>query len=79
MKKYLFKKAVVLGGSKGLGANIAKKLAKLPIKEIIRCSSKDVDTSNIKSVDIFCKKNPIVDIIILNTDNTFTTIIYSGQ
>ena len=67
MKKYLFKKAIVLGGSKGLGANIAANLEELPIKEIIRCSSKDVDTSNLESVDNFCKKNPVVDIIILNT------------
>lgn len=67
MKKYLFKKAIVLGGSKGLGANIAANLEELPIKEIIRCSSKDVDTSNLESVDNFCKKNPFVDIIILNT------------
>ena len=48
MKKYLFKKAIILGGSKGLGANIASKLEELPIKEIIRCSSKDVDSSNLK-------------------------------
>ena len=67
MKKYLFKKAIILGGSKGLGANIASKLEELPIKEIIRCSSKDVDSSNLKSVNNFCKKNPITDIIILNS------------
>ena len=67
MKKYLFKKAIVLGGSKGLGANIAKKLEELSIKEVAKCSSKDIDTSNLKSVESFCKKNPIVDIIILNT------------
>ena len=67
MKKYLFQKAIVLGGSKGLGANIAKKLEELSIKEVIKCSSKDIDTSNLKSVENFCKKNPIVDIIILNT------------
>ena len=67
MQKYIFKKAIVLGGSKGLGANIAKKLEELSIKEVVRCSSKDVDTSDLKSVENFCKKNPIVDIIILNT------------
>ncbi len=67
MKKYLFKKAIILGGSKGLGANIASKLEELAIKEIIRCSSKDIDTSNLKSVNNFCKKNPIADIIILNS------------
>lgn len=67
MQKYIFKKAIVLGGSKGLGANIAKKLEELSIKEVIKCSSKDIDTSNLESVESFCKKNPIVDIIILNT------------
>ena len=67
MQKHIFKKAIVLGGSKGLGANIAKKLEELSIKEVIKCSSKDIDTSNLESVESFCKKNPIVDIIILNT------------
>lgn len=66
-KKYLFKKAIVLGGSKGLGANIVKNLNKISIKEIVACSSKDIDTSNLKSVEIFCKKHPVADIIVLNT------------
>ena len=67
MKKYLFKKAVILGGSKGLGASIYKNLKRLNIREVISCSSKDIDTSDLKSVDSFCKKHPIIDIIVLNT------------
>ncbi len=42
-------------------------LEKLSIKEVVKCSSKDIDTSDLKSVDSFCKKNPIVDIIVLNS------------
>jgi len=66
-KKYLFNKAIVLGGSKGLGANISQNLKKLSIKEVISCSSKDVDTSKIESVNKFCQKHSTTDIIILNT------------
>lgn len=67
MKKFHFKKALVLGGSKGLGANIVKNLKKTSIKEIIACSSKDIDTSNLDSIESFCKKHQTVDVIILNT------------
>tara|TARA_B100001057_G_C22628649_1_gene863496 strand:+ start:160 stop:828 length:669 start_codon:yes stop_codon:yes gene_type:complete len=66
-KKYHFNKAIILGGSKGLGANISQNLKKLSIKEIIICSSKDIDTSKIESVNAFCKKHSSTDIIILNT------------
>ena len=67
MKKFYFKKAIVLGGSKGLGANIVKNLKKSSIKEVFACSSKDIDTSNLKTVQSFCKKHPVADIIVLNT------------
>jgi 3-oxoacyl-[acyl-carrier protein] reductase len=66
-KKYLFNKAVILGGSKGIGRAIYLDLKKLKIRTIVSCSSKDIDTSNIKSVQSFAKKHPIVDIIVLNT------------
>ena len=66
-KKYLFNKAVILGGSKGIGRAIYLDLKKLKIKKIVKCSSKDIDTSNIKSVQSFAKKHPVVDIIVLNT------------
>ena len=66
-KKYLFNKAVILGGSKGIGRAIYLDLKKLKIKSIVKCSSKDIDTSNIVSVRSFAKKHPVVDIIVLNT------------
>jgi len=66
-KKYLFNKAIILGGSKGIGRAIYLHLKKLKIKTIVKCSSKDIDTSNIKSVQSFVKKHPVVDIIVLNT------------
>ena len=66
-KKYLFNKAIFLGGSKGIGRAIYSSLKKLKIKNIIKCSSKDIDTSNIESVKLFAKKHPLVDVIVLNT------------
>ena len=66
-KKYLFEKAIILGSSKGLGKSIYLNLKKLKIKNIIKCSSKNIDTSNIESVISFAKKHPVADIIILNT------------
>ena len=66
-KKYLFNKAVILGGSKGIGRAIYLDLKKLKIKTVVKCSSKDIDTSNIESVRSFAKKHPVVDIIVLNT------------
>jgi len=66
-KKYLFNKAIVLGGSKGLGENVVSNLKKLNIQDVISCSSEDIDTSNLSSVNMFCKKHPIADILILNT------------
>ena len=58
-KKYLFNKAVILGGSKGIGRAIYLDLKKLKIKTVVKCSSKDIDTSNIESVRSFAKKHPV--------------------
>ena len=43
------KKAIVIGGSKGIGAKIAKELKKLKIKTLA-CSRKEIDTSSLESV-----------------------------
>ena len=61
-----FKKAIVIGGSKGLGKEIALSLKKIKIKTIA-CSRLEIDTSNISSVINFSKKHKSVDILILNT------------
>lgn len=60
------KKAIVLGGSKGLGAEITKHLKSLKIKTI-SCSRKDIDTSDIISVNKFVKKHKNTDILVLNS------------
>ena len=59
------KTALILGSSKGIGKSIKKHLKK--DHKLICPSSKELDTSNIKSVKDFAKKIKIVDILILNT------------
>ncbi len=64
MKKKL--KAIVVGGSKGLGKEVANQLSKINVS-VSNLSSNDVDTSDLNSVKKFIKKNKSVDILILNT------------
>lgn len=64
MKK--FKKAIVLGGSKGIGKSIASFLKKSCDKVII-CSRKEIDTSDLKSVKKFLKKEKSTDVLVLNS------------
>ena len=59
-------KAVVLGGSRGIGKAISESLKKLNI-EIITTSKSDIDTSNLESVRNFAQKHNKVDILVLNT------------
>lgn len=63
MKK---KKAIILGGSRGIGSHISKELSKLNIN-LIKCSSKDIDTSNLSDVKKFIAINRSTDILLLNT------------
>ena len=60
------KKAIVIGGSKGIGNEIQKSLKSLKIKTI-GCSRKDIDTSSIASVKKSYLKHNSVDILILNS------------
>ena len=60
------KKAIVLGGSKGLGREITKNLASLKLKTVV-CSRKEIDTSDLRSVEKFYKKHKSVDILVLNS------------
>ncbi len=64
MKKY--KKAIILGGSKGIGKTISLKLKK-NCREVISCSRKLIDTSDLNSVKNFLKKHKSTDILVLNT------------
>ena len=60
------KKAIVLGGSKGIGKAISDSLKKLNL-EVLSASSADIDTSDLDSVNKFAEKNNTTDILVLNT------------
>jgi 3-oxoacyl-[acyl-carrier protein] reductase len=60
------KKAIVLAGSRGIGKGIADSIETLDIN-VIRTSTKELDTSNLDSVDTFINNNPSTDILVLNT------------
>ncbi len=60
------KKAIVLGGSKGIGAAVSKMLLKENY-EVISTNSSILDTSNLNSVRKFTKKHNSTDFLLLNT------------
>ena len=60
------KKAIVLGGSRGIGKAISDSLKKLDL-EVLSASSADIDTSDLESVNKFSEKNDVTDILVLNT------------
>lgn len=60
------KKAIVIGGSKGIGKRIVINLKKNNFNTL-GCSRKEIDTSNVKSVLNFIKKNKSTDVLVLNS------------
>ena len=60
------KKAIILGGSRGIGKAISYSLKKLDL-EVLSASSTDIDTSDLESVNKFAEKNNVTDILVLNT------------
>ena len=60
------KKAIILGGSRGIGKAISDSLKKLDL-EVLSASSIDIDTSDLESVNKFAEKNNVTDILVLNT------------
>ena len=60
------KKIIILGGSRGIGGEIYKELNRIS-SSIIKCSSKDINTSNLESVEKFLDHNKNTDILVLNT------------
>ena len=60
------KKAIILGGSRGIGKAISDSLKKLDL-EVLSASSTDIDTSDLESVNEFAEKNNVTDILVLNT------------
>ena len=59
-------KAIVLGGSRGIGKAISNSLKSIEI-DVFAASKKDMDTSDLNSVKKFLEKNMQTDILILNT------------
>lgn len=60
------KKAIVIGGSRGIGKEISLALKKIKINTY-SCSRKDIDTSDLKSVKKFLKSHKKTDILVLNS------------
>jgi 3-oxoacyl-[acyl-carrier protein] reductase len=59
-------KAIVLGGSRGIGRAISESLKSINC-QVFATSKKDIDTSNLKSVKDFLETNRETDILVLNT------------
>ena len=59
-------KAIVLGGSRGIGKAISDSLKSIKI-DVFAASKKDIDTSDLNSVRRFLEKNTQTDILVLNT------------
>ena len=59
-------RAIVLGGSRGIGKSISDALKSIEI-DVFAASKNDIDTSNLTSVKKFLEKYTQTDILILNT------------
>ena len=59
-------KAIVLGGSRGIGKAISDSLKTIEI-DVFAASKNDIDTSNLISVKKFLEIHNETDILILNT------------
>ena len=60
------KKAIVLGGSRGIGKASSESLKTLDI-DVVAASKADIDTSNMESVRKFLQTHSNTDILVLNT------------
>ena len=59
-------KAIVLGGSRGIGKSISNALKTIEI-DVFATSKNDIDTSDLNSIRKFLEKNTETDILVLNT------------
>ncbi len=59
-------KAIILGGSRGIGKAISDSLKLIKI-DVFAASKNEIDTSNLDSVRKFLEKNADTDILVLNT------------
>ena len=69
------KKAIVLGGSRGIGKAIAESLKTIDC-DVTATSRKELDTSNLDSVKKFAQ-NKETDILVLNTGGPPAKEFYS--
>jgi len=60
------KKAIVLGGTRGIGGAISESLNKININ-VQAYSSSEVDTGDLNDIDWVVKNNSNVDVLVLNT------------
>ena len=66
-------KAIILGGSRGIGKAISDSLKTLEI-DVFATSKNEIDTSNLDSIKRFIDKNNETDILILNTGGPVTKL-----
>ncbi len=59
-------KAIILGGSKGIGKAIRLHLKNI-CNDIVYTSTKEVDTSRLHTVKKFAAEHPLCDVLVLNT------------
>ena len=59
-------KAIVIGGSSGMGKAISNSLSSIGY-DVIATSKKELDTSNLNSVKAFVKNHSETDVLVLNT------------
>ncbi len=59
-------KAIVIGGSRGMGKAISTSLSSIGF-DVIATSKKELDTSNLKNVKEFVQKHNETDVLVLNT------------
>jgi len=64
--KIKYKKAIILGGTSGIGKAISKSIRSI-CAEIFPCSRKDIDTSDLESVNNFIKRHKSTDVLLLNS------------
>ena len=67
-------KAIVLGGSRGIGKSISNALKIIEI-DVFAASKSDIDTSNLDSIRKFLEKNTQTDILVLKKPEIFVKII----
>ena len=60
------KKAIVIGGSRGIGKAIADSLSSINY-DVTATSKNELDTSNLQSVKKFVENHKNTDILVLNT------------